>query len=83
MRKIQLSFTIESFYEYAENGKRQVVRGYIDANNLSELLREHLDSIRSIYAEELSFEEFLDGIKGHDYRRFGKTYVTSKFEDFL
>ncbi len=83
MRKIQLSFTIESFYEYADNGKRQVVKGYIDANNLSELLKEQLDCIRSIYAEKLSIDEFLDELKEYEYKRFGRTEVTSKSKDFL
>ncbi len=83
MRKIQLSFTIESFYEYADNGKRQVVKGYIDANNLSELLKEQLESIRSIYAEKLSIDEFLDELKEYEYKRFGRTEVTSKSKDFL
>lgn len=83
MRKIQLSFTIESFYEHADNGKRQVVKGYVDANNLFELLKEQIDSIRSIYYDDLSIDQFLDELKKLDYKRFGRTEINSKSEDFL
>ena len=75
MRKIQMLFRIENFGEMAANGERQVISGYIDANNILEVLREEIDELREIYDKEVSFADFCQMIEKYDERRFGRTDV--------
>ena len=82
MRKMQLSFTIESFHELADNGERQVVKGYIDANNVYEVLKEEIEALREIYDKNSSFEEFCHRIQSYDKPRFGCTEIDKKDDSF-
>ncbi len=78
MRKIQLSVTLETFGNRSTNGKRNKVSGYIDGNNLYEVLQEQLTEIHKIYKPNIPFEDFCDNIKGFNGDRFGKTNFENK-----
>lgn len=78
MRKMQLSFKIESFGELAKNGNHQIVEGYIDANSVCEVLKEEIEGLREIYAKDVPYDEFYRQIMNFDGQRFGQTEVNSK-----
>ena len=78
MRKIQLSFKIDNFAEMAPNGEHQVIKGYIDGNNIYEVLKEEIEALRGVYAKEISFAEFCQQIENFDGARFGATEVEAE-----
>lgn len=78
MRKIQLSFKIENFAEMAPNGERQVIKGYIDANNILEVLKEEIDLLRQVYTKDISFADFCHMIENYEGSRFGATEFHAK-----
>lgn len=75
MRKIQMSFTIESFGDCAEDGKHQIVRGYNDANNIHEILKEEIKALNELYDKESTYDELIEKIESFDNIRSDVTEV--------
>ena len=75
MRLHQLQIRLESFGEKSTNKKRNIVRGYVDGNNIYEVLQEELKELHKIYEPNISFDEFFDNIKNFNGNRFGRTEI--------
>ncbi len=71
MRRNQLSFSIENFDKQG-NTK---VHGYIDANNMAEVLHDMLLACRDIYAPEMPAQDFFKSVTDFSEPRFGRTNI--------
>ncbi len=79
MRKNQLSFSLETFGDQTPNKKRNFkLHGYIDANNLEEVLNEQLKEIHKLFRPDMSFENFVEKIKDFNGQRFGDKEITTR-----
>lgn len=78
MRLHQLSLRVESFGESSTNNVQNKVTGYIDGNNIYEVLQEELKELHKIYKPDVTFSEFCDNVKNFNDERFGRTHIENK-----
>ncbi len=71
MRRKQLTFKVEDY----SSDNNFCIEGYIDANDICELLHELLVEFRNIYEPNLSSEDFISKVAGCSGKRFGATDV--------
>ena len=73
MRTKQLSFTLENFTPNAA----QFMKGYIDANDMTQVLHDMGEIWRKTYAPELSEKDFWEKVaQSAPNDRFGRTCIT-------
>ena len=73
MRRYQFTFSLEIFGEKGSEG----IRGYVDANNIVEIMSELMGMMQRTFGSGLSRDEFYDRVKYFDKsKRFGSTAIT-------
>lgn len=77
MRKKQLTIHLESFGDCSTNGSRNKICGYVDGNDIYEVLQETLKELHKVYKPNISFTEFCDNVKNAEYVRFGRTEINN------